>query len=493
MRSAEALCGPLDALVSCAAFFDLVRLQDLSPKRIEETVRLNATFPMLACRALVPRMKKRGSGHFIHIASLVGIQPMPDHQVYSATKHALTAFGKSLDIELSGTGIRTTIIFPTGVRTPMGSTSRPSAARRACVSSRARRGRAAHPGSRRPRAPPRAPGVLGAPVRSIGQDLPLPREARHAPPHQANPRPEPLRPLFPGQSRVTTFPSFRHALRLLLLAAPALPLFPDALLVPMDAGQRDHLKVYGIAWLSVKGALPTSWLLTHRGGSFLLPDNPALASSAVRRGHPGAAFRTRAFPDRSEIAGRNAAEIKLEKPPRIAVYTPPNQNPWADAVTLVLDNAEIPYDKVYDREAVTGSSRTTTGSTCTTADFHRPIREVLRESPPGRLVPGKSRPVGAGGPQPGFRDRSTPENRRALAKSIQKAVGDGLFLFAMCAATETLDVALATQDTDIAPPEDPLTAVWAAKLHADACFAFEKFIPSVSAWKTASPTSISTR
>jgi short-subunit dehydrogenase len=119
VRSAEGLCGPIDALVSCAAFFDLARLEDLSPKRIEETMRLNATFPMLACRALVPRMKKRGSGHFIHIASLVGIQPMPYYQVYSATKHALTAFGKSLDIELSGTGIRTTIIFPTGVRTPM--------------------------------------------------------------------------------------------------------------------------------------------------------------------------------------------------------------------------------------------------------------------------------------------------------------------------------------------------------------------------------------
>ncbi|MBN8216967.1 MAG: SDR family NAD(P)-dependent oxidoreductase [Spirochaetes bacterium] len=119
VRKAEALGGPIDVLVSCAAFFDLARLEDIAPKRLEDTVRLNATFPMLATRALVPRMKKRGSGQFIHIASLVGLQPMPYYQVYAATKHALTAFCKSLDIELAGTGIRTTVIFPTGVRTPM--------------------------------------------------------------------------------------------------------------------------------------------------------------------------------------------------------------------------------------------------------------------------------------------------------------------------------------------------------------------------------------
>jgi len=274
-------------------------------------------------------------------------------------------------------------------------------------------------------------------------------------------------------------------LRSLLLAVLAAPLFPDALLVPMDASQRDHLKAYGIAWLSVKGTLPTSWLLNLRGGSFLLPDNAALAEAAARRGVTVERLSERALAQvRAHIAGMNAAEIKLEKPPRIAVYTPPNVNPWADAVTLVLEYAEIPYDKVYDREVIGGRladydwlhlhHEDFTGQY---GKFYAGYRNATWYREKVALSEQEARNLGF---------ETVPKLKAGVAKGIQKAVGDGMFLFAMCAATETIDIALAAQDTDIAPPEidgTPIDPAWASKWRYEACFAFEKFLPSIQAWE----------
>lgn len=116
---ATALFGGIDILISAAAFFDLDYFSAFSPKRIAETVHLNLTQPMVLTRALEPQWKAQGFGHAIHIASLAGVQPLPYYQVYTATKHGLVAFARALDLEWEGSGLRNTVIMPSGVKTPM--------------------------------------------------------------------------------------------------------------------------------------------------------------------------------------------------------------------------------------------------------------------------------------------------------------------------------------------------------------------------------------
>lgn len=113
------LAGGIDFLVNGAAFFDLDRFENLRAERISQTVHLNLTQPMLLTRALESHWKKQGFGHAIHIASLAGIQPLPFYQVYTATKHGLVGFARSLDLEWQGTGLKVTVIMPSGVDTPM--------------------------------------------------------------------------------------------------------------------------------------------------------------------------------------------------------------------------------------------------------------------------------------------------------------------------------------------------------------------------------------
>ena len=128
-------------------------------------------------------------------------------------------------------------------------------------------------------------------------------------------------------------------------------------LLPMDDSQKNHLKAYGIAYWALKGELEIHWLLNYRGGSFMIPAAKAVANECVVRGvsyeqisdAQGAAIL-------SEIQNPeiNQDAVKLEKAPKIAVYSPKGKQPWDDAVTLVLTYAEIPYDVIYDEEVYLG-------------------------------------------------------------------------------------------------------------------------------------------
>lgn len=119
VAQATSLLGGIDLLISAAAFFDLDHFSAFTPKRIAETVHLNLTQPMVLTRALEPQWKAQGYGHAIHIASLAGVQPLPYYQVYTATKHGLVAFARALDLEWEGSGLRNTVIMPSGVKTAM--------------------------------------------------------------------------------------------------------------------------------------------------------------------------------------------------------------------------------------------------------------------------------------------------------------------------------------------------------------------------------------
>jgi len=129
------------------------------------------------------------------------------------------------------------------------------------------------------------------------------------------------------------------------------------LLIPMDESQTDHLKAYGIAFYCLEHNVTVEWLLNYRGGSFLVPHLKTLEEELIIRNvryevlAEGQVNQIRTQISNPEV---NMEIVQLEKAPKIAVYTPPNKQPWDDAVTLVLEYAEIPYDKIYDSAIVMG-------------------------------------------------------------------------------------------------------------------------------------------
>jgi hypothetical protein len=146
------------------------------------------------------------------------------------------------------------------------------------------------------------------------------------------------------------------ALAILCLAATSLPAAAnDFILVPMDLKQTNHLKAYGLAYHMLVQGQQVEWLLNYRGGSFLAKSQREMELEARVRG-VSFEFVTNADVSaiKAEIERENMEVVLLEKPPRLAVYTPPNTQPWDDAVTLALTYAEIPFDKVYDREVLAG-------------------------------------------------------------------------------------------------------------------------------------------
>src|SRR5713226_7962500 len=128
-----------------------------------------------------------------------------------------------------------------------------------------------------------------------------------------------------------------------------------SLLLPMDESQGDHLKAYGVTYRVVQAGIKAEWLLNYRGGSFLLPDGPAIRRDAALAGvtfEPVDDAQVSAA--RGEIEASNMDAVPLERAPKVAVYVPPNAPPWDDAVTMALQYAGIPFDTVWDFEVLGG-------------------------------------------------------------------------------------------------------------------------------------------
>lgn len=269
----------------------------------------------------------------------------------------------------------------------------------------------------------------------------------------------------------------RQLLLLLLAALPlaATPARAQFLLVPMDGAQSDHLKAYGLTYWTLKQGLSAEWLLNYRAGSFLLPDRPQIRREASMRGvavEP--ATTTDVAQIRATIAENNMESVILDKAPEIAVYTPPNSPPWDDAVTLALTYADIPYDEVWDREVLQGRLKEYDWIHLHHEDFTGQYskfyinyagaswlqEEVQRNEEVARE----------------FGKANVPELKKAVAEELRRYVADGGFLFAMCTATETIDLALAAMGVDIAgpfsdgtPPDPDATA----KMRWDGTLAFQ--------------------
>lgn len=221
------------------------------------------------------------------------------------------------------------------------------------------------------------------------------------------------------------------------------------LLAPMDDSQADHLKAYGVAFRALERGEKVEWLLNYRNGSFLLPGDAAtvrdaaLAGVTVQDADAGTVTSIRA-----EIEQANMDAVPLEKAPRVAIYSPPNAAPWDDAVTMALEYAGVKYEKVWDPEVIQGRLAEYDWLHLHHEDFTGQYSKfVLNYSGAPWLTEMMERNKSMAG-QLGF--PSVPAEKRAVAQRIASYVEQGGFLFAMCTATETIDLALASAGTDIA-------------------------------------------
>lgn len=223
------------------------------------------------------------------------------------------------------------------------------------------------------------------------------------------------------------------------------------LLIPMgENGQTDHLKAYGIAYWALENGLEIQWLLNHEGGSFLLPDAEAIRKECLIRGvryeilDENTALHMLEDIERPEI---NKAAVRLQKAPRIAVYSPKGKQPWDDAVTLVLSYAEIPYDIIYDEEVLADVLPLYDWLHLHHEDFTGQYGKFYSAY---RFAPwyiNQKAQMEADAQRFGFEKVS--ELKSAVAEKIRAYLVGGGFLFAMCSATDSYDIALAAQGVDI--------------------------------------------
>ncbi|HOG75453.1 MAG TPA: asparagine synthetase B [Candidatus Marinimicrobia bacterium] len=253
--------------------------------------------------------------------------------------------------------------------------------------------------------------------------------------------------------------------------------FAQKILIPMDQTQSDHLKAYGIVYWSLKQGVNVEWLLNYRGGSFLLDNYPGIVKELRLRGvayeEVSAAQNLQIY---ATIEENNMDVVLLEKAAKIAVYSPPNKQPWDDAVTLVLTYAEIDYDVLWDEEVLTGKLPEYDWLHLHHEDFTGQYGKFYASYHNQAWYQNEVAENEAIAAKLGFRKVS--EEKKAVARTIKKYVNEGGFLFAMCSATDALDIALAAENVDIVAeiydgdPADPRAN---EKLDYSKCLAFENF------------------
>ena len=227
------------------------------------------------------------------------------------------------------------------------------------------------------------------------------------------------------------------------------------LLIPMDDVQKNHLKSYGIAYWALQRDVEVTWLLNYRGGAFMMKHADAIERECRLRGvtcEVIADGQSSAILSHIADPAVNMDAVKLQKAPRIAVYSPKSKLPWDDAVTLVLTYAEIPYDVVYDEEVLSGVLPTYDWLHLHHEDFTGQYDKL------------------------GFSKVS--QLKLAVAKKIRDFVMGGGFLFAMCSAPDSYDVALAAEGVDICDvmfDGDPMQPNAQELLDYSKCFAFKDF------------------
>jgi len=224
----------------------------------------------------------------------------------------------------------------------------------------------------------------------------------------------------------------------------------NKILVMMDLAQTDHLKAYGMAYWALTKNMEVDWLLNYRGGSFMMDENPVLGTECSVRGvafekiPAAAAVQIYAEVQRDD---NNMDVVRLEKAPKIAVYVPPGYKPWDDAVTLALTYAEIPYEKLWDKEVLEGKLHECDWLHLHHEDFTGQYGKFFASFASANWYLEQQAMLEREARTLGFKKVS--ELKKAVARSIKEYISAGGFMFAMCSATDTYDIALAAENTDI--------------------------------------------
>lgn len=273
---------------------------------------------------------------------------------------------------------------------------------------------------------------------------------------------------------------FKKLLFLLLTLFIGVQSWANFILIPMDYDtQKNHLKAYGITYWSLERDTKVQWLLNYRGGSFLIPASEKLERECKIRGVSFEKISTNeatSILESIQSPSQNQEAVMLEKAPKIAVYTPQGNEPWDDAVTLVLTYAEIPYEIIYDEEVLNDEltlydwvhlhHEDFTGQY---GKFYRAYRSAKWYIEEKKIAEDRARNLGYD---------KVSEAKLAVALKVRDYVIGGGFMFAMCSATDSFDIALAAKDVDICEPMfdgDPSTPGYQNKLDFTQTMAFKNF------------------
>ena len=244
--------------------------------------------------------------------------------------------------------------------------------------------------------------------------------------------------------------------------------------------QKNHLKAYGIAYWGIDKQYKVSWLLNYRGGSFLLPDAPEIRKECQIRGvsfEPFSDSAMNAILDEISSPSQNMEVVALEKAPKVAVYTPKGKQPWDDAVTMVLTYAEIPFTPIYDEEVLTDQLLLYDWLHLHHEDFTGQYGKFYSNYKNAPWYIEQKRSAEELAKKLGYNKVS--EEKLAVSKKIRDFVIGGGFLFAMCSATDSFDIALAAEGVDICEPMfdgDASEGNYQSKLDFRKSFAFKDYL-----------------
>ena len=258
-------------------------------------------------------------------------------------------------------------------------------------------------------------------------------------------------------------------------------MFASYILIPMDAETQDnHLKAYGVTFWTLEKQLKVKWLLNYRGGSFLLPDSDEIRRECQIRGVSFEVISTsKAELILKEISSpnKNMEAVVLEKAPKIAVYTPKGKLPWDDAVTMVLTYAEIPYETIYDDEVLNDGLILFDWLHLHHEDFTGQFGKFYRAYKTAPWYIQEKKEAEQLAKKLGYNKVS--DSKLDVALKIRDYVIGGGFMFAMCSATDSFDIALSAEGIDICEPMfdgDGSTPNYQSKIDFNSTFAFKDYI-----------------
>jgi len=254
-------------------------------------------------------------------------------------------------------------------------------------------------------------------------------------------------------------------------------IFSQKMLIPMDNTQSNHLKSYGLVYWILEQEINVEWLLNYKGGAFLLNAKNSINNEATIRGISYNIIDASTLNEiYATIENNNMDIVLLEKIPKIAVYSPKDKQPWDDAVTLALTYAEIDYDIVFDSEVLAGELKNYDWLHLHHEDFTGQYGKFYKSYRNTSWYKKLENDFQLIAKNHGF--KSVHTLKKTVAKKIKDYISSGGFMFAMCSATDSFDIALAAFNVDIASPVfdgTPIDKNYQNKLNFKNSIAFENY------------------